>query len=335
MSPMSEPKKIETPLVSVVVPTKNPGRIFRDVLAAVMQQKCNFPFEVIVIDSGSKDGTVEFARTTAAVVIEIRSTEFGHGRTRNRAISEAKGTFVCMLTHDAKPASDSWLSELVKPLLADDNVGGSFGRHLPYPSAHLCTARDLNLHFDGFASRPAVVWIDDKEKYKRDEGYRQQLHYFSDNNACIRKSVWSECPYPDVEFAEDQLWAEQMLCRGYRKAYADQAQVYHSHDYSQWDNFRRSVDESKALHSMFGYRMCPTLAHGALQAYLCAKRDVEYVFSRVGSYAALKDAIAVPLRHLGRQLGWYLGQRSNIIPAWLLSHLSVDAAMRAGKRKGA
>ena len=71
---------------SVVIPTKNPGQIFRDVLDRVLEQECPWDFEVLVIDSGSNDGTQDYARSKPGVRLhEITPEEFGHGRTRNLA----------------------------------------------------------------------------------------------------------------------------------------------------------------------------------------------------------------------------------------------------------
>ena len=63
-----------------------------------------------------------------------------------------------------------------------------------------------------------MVWLDDKARYDRDEPYRQRLHFFSDNNALVRRSVWEQIPYPDVDFAEDQIWAQQIIEAGWKRA---------------------------------------------------------------------------------------------------------------------
>src|SRR5690349_7580189 len=75
---------------SVVIPTKNPGPIFRQVLAAVCSQETPFDYDVLVVDSGSTDGSVEFVREFAdprVRLMQIKPTEFGHGKTRNLAIA--------------------------------------------------------------------------------------------------------------------------------------------------------------------------------------------------------------------------------------------------------
>ena len=91
---------------SVVIPTKNPGAIFQRVLDAVETQETKWPYEILVIDSGSTDGTVDFIQSRKNVRLhQILSTEFGHGKTRNLGVSMTSGEFVAMLTHDALPVN--------------------------------------------------------------------------------------------------------------------------------------------------------------------------------------------------------------------------------------
>lgn len=79
------------------------------------------------------------------------------------------------------------------------------------------------------------------------------LAFFSDNNSCIRRSVWEQYPYPEVEFAEDQIWMRQMIEKGYKKVYCPEATVYHSHNYDPSTYFMRYYDEHKGLYEIHGY----------------------------------------------------------------------------------
>jgi rhamnosyltransferase len=316
---------------TVAILTKNPGPIFKEVLAAVLAQKMPQPYEVLVVDSGSSDGTVEFLRGQQGIrLLEIKSSEYGHGRTRNLAVSQAKGEYIAMITHDAKPADSSWLANLIAPLQNDASVAGVFGRHLAYPEARPWTKRDLIAHFDHFLTWPLVMGIEDKERYARDPGYRQVMHYFSDNNACLRKSVWDQINYPDVDFAEDQLWAQAIMEAGHKRAYAHDAVVYHSHDYSVRDTFRRSFDESRALKRLFGYDLCPSLAHGAYQVFACTRRDEKYLKATVGFRKGYKLALILPMLHLAKQMGFYIGRYQGKFKSVLFRLFSLDSA---NKRK--
>ena len=139
-----------------------------------------------------------------------------------------------------------------------------------------------------------------------DVGYRQWLHYFSDNNAALRKSVWQNIPYPEVDFAEDQLWAKEIMEKGYKKAYADDAIVYHSHNYSIGQTFRRSYDESRALKKLFGYNICPSLLNVFYQTLACTRRDIKYL-KHACNHSSVKSSLKIVAMHFLKQLGYYLG----------------------------
>jgi rhamnosyltransferase len=312
-------------VATVAILTKNPGSIFKDVLRQVLAQKTAWRYEVLVIDSGSLDGTIEFIQDHVSVrLIQIASSEFGHGKTRNLAMSLAQGKYVAMLTHDAKPFDSDWLSNIVAVMESDCAIGGVFGRHVAYPEATPYIKRDLKLHFDHFLQWPTAMGIEDSARYERDQGYRQVLHYFSDNNACLKKSVWEILPYPDVDFAEDQLWAKSLVEAGYKRAYADRAVVFHSHDYSIWDTFRRSFDESRAMKRLFGYELCPSFSHALYQIFACTRRDVVYLMrsEKINNYLGL--ALKTPLLHLAKQFGFLIGIRQGAFKGYLFRLFSLD-----------
>jgi len=201
------------PHCSVIVPTKNGMPRFVRVLDKILSQRTSWPFDVIVIDSGSKDGTVEYAQAQSRVrVIEIAPDDFGHGRTRNRAIAETEAPYAALLTHDAEPQNEEWLAHLVAAVEQDPKIAGAFGRHVAYPEASPFLKRDLELHFLGFMAHPLVINKDlNPEGFCSDVSWRQFLHFYSDNNSCLRRSVWQKIPYPDVDFAEDQIWAQKII----------------------------------------------------------------------------------------------------------------------------
>src|SRR5690606_22268481 len=75
----------------------------------------------------------------------------------------------------------------------------------------------------------------------------------------LRRVVWEAIPYPDVDFAEDQIWAQRIIEAGWKKAYSKEAVVFHSHDYSLMERLHRSFDESYAFLRLFNYQLCPSL----------------------------------------------------------------------------
>lgn len=314
---------------SVVIPTKNPGVIFQNVLAAVLGQSTEFDFEVLVVDSGSTDGTLEFIRKTEDHRLHLHCIDpasFGHGRTRNLGVSLTSGEYIAVLTHDATPINNEWLSNLVRVAESDSSIAGVFGRHVAYEDADVYTKQELVAHFEGLRSFP-LIWMNDPEKYKSDQGYRQLLHFFSDNNALLRRSVWERINYPDVDFAEDQQWAKLIIEAGYKKAYAHEAIVSHSHQYSLTERMKRSFDESYAFKRYFGYVLCPNF-FTFLRSWLgLSFMDIKRAISNGYWRSDFLYVARRPADNFMKVLGHYLGGIGTGLPACLRSRLSWDARL--------
>jgi glycosyltransferase involved in cell wall biosynthesis len=312
---------------SVIIPTKNALPLFREVLNAVCRQETSWPYEVIMIDCGSTDGTQECATSYPNVrLIEIDPKTFGHGRTRNQAIEAANSEFVALLTHDAKPFDEHWLANLVATAEQDVRIAGVFGRHVAYENQSPFTELELDEHFEGFLRHPLVVDRDtDPKRYQNDIGWLQFLHFYSDNNSLMRKSVWREHPYPDVEFAEDQLWAKLVIDKGYRKAYAPGAVVYHSHDYNPWERLRRAFDESRNFNKHFGYHIVPSFPAACSSIYrvILASFSCRIDPDRYGVVTPI-DRCKRTVLSVSKIIGLYLGTNHERLPKPINNFLSLD-----------
>lgn len=318
------------PLASVIIPVKNGGPLFGRILDAVLAQDAPWPFEVLVIDSGSRDGSVETAKKRGVRIEEIDPKDFGHGRTRNLGASLARGEFLVFITHDAMPVDSHWLRNLVNACNLTPDTAGAFGRHLAYPHASPITRRELAAHFAGFGSRPCIYRMEDPVRYAREEGYRQFLHFFSNNNSCLRRAVWEKYPFPDVDFAEDQIWAKGIIEAGYAKAYAPDACVYHSHDFGALETARRAFDESRALHRIFGYRLVPSLPRAVRTWAYLVQRNLAWIREEVPDPGKrLGLACSSPVLALAKVAGLYLGGREGSLPEWTIRRLSRDKSLQS------
>jgi glycosyltransferase involved in cell wall biosynthesis len=241
--------------VSVVIPTFNAGNQFGRVLDRVLAQAGPFEADILCIDSGSTDYTVETIAARETVrLIKIPNEEFNHGGTRNLGVENCDSDYVAFLTQDALPASERWLFDLAGAVRATPGAALGFGRHLAYPSASPFVRRDLDAHFNTFKNGPLIVNMDtDRERFEaRDESWFEFLRYNSDNNSCISRRVWETLPLPVINFGEDQLWAWQVITAGYSKIYVDAAAVYHSHNYDAEQTRARARTESGFFKQVFG-----------------------------------------------------------------------------------
>jgi len=219
--------------ISVLVLTKNEAANIDTCLKCVLSQECEGTLEVIVIDSGSTDGTIEIARRHPVRIEQIQPGEFHHAKTRNYAASLATGEFLVYLAADACPASTNWLRSLISNF-ADDSVGAVYGRHLPKPGCN--------------AERQAVlgtVYGDDrvlKKTSQRSElGYR--YYHFSTVNAAIRRDVWEAIRFPEeLKVFEDVGIAKRILDSNWTIVYEPRAAVYHSHNHTTLGLFKRYFD---------------------------------------------------------------------------------------------
>lgn len=280
---------------SVIIPTLNGGETLKKVITAIEKQQTPWLYEIVIVDSGSTDGTYEYLQSHSLVRVEqIDRSEFQHGRTRNYAISLTKGEFIAVLTQDAMPVDEYWLYNLVTSLEVNPAAAGAFGKHVAWHDASPFVKRDLTEHFQHFDHQPEVVskFLDKRRWHLKDIQWKQFLHFFSDNNACLRRSIWEQIPYPEVEYGEDQLWAWEIIKAGYSKVYAKDAVVYHSHDYDATESEQRAYEETKFFKQHFGYKLIDIVnKQVALQSL--NMRDSEWAKGNAISTSQLSERLAI------------------------------------------
>jgi GT2 family glycosyltransferase len=245
-------------LLDVVVPTWNGKAEFESVLEALRGQRIADQMQIHCIDSSSTDGTIDWLKAQKDVSLTvIDQKEFQHGRTRNFAASLGNAPFIGFITQDAMPATHHWATDIVKMFRAVPDAAGLFGRHISYPDHPYFVQQEITTHFKNMLQYPLVLSKHtDSERWESgDIGWWQFLHFYSDNNSAMRRSVWNEIPYPEVDYGEDQVWARNIIDVGYSKIYAPTATVYHSHDYDPEQTYKRSKTEGAFFYDHFGYTL--------------------------------------------------------------------------------
>ena len=314
---------------SVIVPVKNGGVLLTKILAGVLEQQTSWLFDVLVIDSGSTDGSQQRVRDLGIPLHEIEPAEFGHGKTRNLGASLTAGEFIVYLTHDALPADQYWLQNLIAAAELTPDTAGAFGSHYAYPESGPIIARELTEHFAGFGSEPVSVRMDDPQRYADEESYRQFLHFFSSNNSCLRRSVWQHIPLPDVDFAEDQTWAKSIIEAGYAKAFAPNAGVFHSHSFGVLESYRRAFDEARSYKRCFDYDLVPNFKHLVVHLTRLNWRDIRWIReAKLSRVAKLHWLLKTPFLNLAKMTGYYAGGQQHRLPTWLVEQFSRDKALQ-------
>jgi len=218
---------------SILVLTKNEARNIDACLKAVFSQNAVEAFQVIIVDSGSTDATLEIARRFPVRIEQIPAEAFHHARTRNFAASLAEGQILVFLVADAAPVSDAWLRSMLSNF-DDPGVGAVYGRQIPKPGSSL-------------EREDALDTIYGEQRIVKDPAHRNGLGYrfyhFSDVNAAMRRSVWEEARFPeDLKVFEDMGIAKRILDAGWKIVYEPEACVFHSHHHTTIGLFKRYFD---------------------------------------------------------------------------------------------
>ncbi|MGI8904287.1 MAG: glycosyltransferase family 2 protein [Solirubrobacteraceae bacterium] len=316
-------------LVTVAIPVRDGAQVLEATLAAVRSQRLmpGASLELLVCDSGSRDGSVGIARRFGAEVIEIAPESFSHGATRNLLMARASGAHVAFLTQDAVPAGEHWLMRLLEGFSFADDVALVFGPYRPRSGASPMVARELTGWFDSF-SPPLTPRIDRLESTERGLGARAllgPLGFFTDANGAIARAAWKCVPFRPVAYAEDHVLAHDMLRAGYAKVYHPEAAVIHSHDYSSWDWVRRSFDEARALQEVYGFREPLQARRLALQIY--GRVGADWRWAQEHEHAACRTPLLLArstAHHVLRSAGAVLGARAGRLPEALVHALSLE-----------
>ena len=301
--------------VSVAVPVLDGGPLFRELLAAVRAQRIGAEVEIVVVDSGSRDGSADAARAHGALVETIPRAAFSHGGTRNRLMELSTGDIVAFLTQDALPAGDGWLAALAGGFALGADIGLVCGPQRARQDASPMVRHDLDAFFARFGEAPRV---------DRGEAGLGPETFFSSANGAVARWAWQRVPFRAVAYAEDHFLAADMLRAGLAKAYVPEAAVVHSHDYPGLGTLRRAYDDFSALHDVHGLRepLSPRFVAARVRNDVAAERAA---LARDGVRGRELDAATVAaLRyHAQRALGRSLGTNADRLPRALRTRLSL------------
>ncbi len=291
-----------TPEVSIVVPTRNGGATLSALIDAISSQTDSATRELIVVDAGSTDGTLDIVRAAADHVIEIAPDRFNHGTSRNLGVERASGRFVVLTVQDARPLTQDWLTHLLAPLRRDDGVAGVFARQVPRPDASAVT-RDHLARWVASHPTPRCMTLDPETFAHLSPADRLLRCAFDNVCSAVRRAVWEQVPFRATPIAEDLEWSRTVLLAGHAIAYAPDAVVEHSHDRSVRYELARTWTLHQQLLRLFGLRPVPTI--GALATS---------VVSTLRAHRQVLGAAGVPAgsrqwrRGIGLAIAWPLGQ---------------------------
>ena len=294
--------------VPIVIPTRNAGPRLEEVLTAIAAQAGAFQPEVIAIDSGSSDGTLARLKRHGARILTVAPGEFNHGRTRNQAMNEVHSDFAVMLVQDAVPASPAWLASLLRPLLDDSSLAGTFARQIPRARASRITAHYLA---QWVAAQPEARIAGPLTVEMFEHMPPEDRHWtcaFDNVCSCIRLSVWRDHPFPTTPIGEDLEWARDVLLAGHKLAYVPEAVVEHSHERPIAYELQRTYLVHQRLAALFGLTTVPTI--GSLVRSIVTTVPANARVAADEPAGRVRAVLRGAALGIAQPIGQYLGARS-------------------------
>lgn len=211
--------------IGVFIPTWNAGPDFAFVLDAIERQQDVTP-KLFVIDSGSTDGTLEVLSERGIRHEVIDQADFNHGETRNRGV-EALGTeLVALLSQDAEPVGDHWLSGLAEAF-DEDGVVGAYAAQRPRPGCHPFQRINLARHMS--AERVVREPLSPEEFGNLSPLDRLERIRFDNVASMVRREALLQTPFPSTPFGEDLAWARAVVTARKSVVFCPDVEVLHSH----------------------------------------------------------------------------------------------------------
>lgn len=221
--------------IVVIIPVYHPDKKFNSLLRMLKKQE-DVLFDLYIVNSGSDKKQYEKDLDGLSyTMVDIDPSTFNHGGTRLKAAETCeKYSFLVYMTQDAVLADKHSLSNLLKAF-ADKDVGCAYGRQLPNADAGILAA---HARLFNYPDKSQIKQLSDKQRL----GIKTV--FISDTFAAYRRSaLFAIGNFPEhVILSEDTYVAAKMVLAGWKVAYRADAKVYHSHNYTIMQEFRRYFD---------------------------------------------------------------------------------------------
>lgn len=274
--------------------------------------------ELLVVDTESNDTTRDIALDFGAKISSVKKEDFDHGGTRSWIAGQAKGDILVFFTQDAIPVTPDAIEKLIAPINEDRDISVTYGRQLPNHDAGIAASQ---LRLFNYPATSSVRCFEDREKLGL------KTIFVSNSFAAYRKSSLAAVGYfkNGLIFGEDTCTVGRMLKEGMKIAYVADAKVYHSHNYTWKEDFKRAFDIG-VLHSrekwlLETYGRAESIGRGYIRSQIAN-------LVKIGGLTATIDFIA---RNSLKFFGYKLGRQHKIMPTALILSLSMH---RSWWRKG-
>jgi glycosyltransferase involved in cell wall biosynthesis len=218
---------------SIIIRTYNESKHIGELLSAIVDQDCNpDDREIIVVDSGSTDGTLRIARSFPVKITHIQKDEFSFGRSLNRGCAASSGQVLVFVSGHCIPASKYWLQELISPL-GKEGVVYTYGGQLGNGDSCFSECQIFAKYFPSTSRIP------------------QEGFYCNNANSALLRTVWASNPFDEeLPGLEDMHLAKKLVQQGHKIGYVAPAAVFHLHSET-WSQIKRRFErEAIALQNI-------------------------------------------------------------------------------------
>lgn len=282
--------------IGVVIPTWNSKKHLKQTLPPLIHSPLK-P-KILVIDSSSKDGTVEEALSFGCQVVVIPQNEFNHGLTREKARKILQTDIVVMMTDDAYLENHHSLEQLISPI-QEGLSEVSYARQIPKESAGFFEAFPREFNYPETSHFRSIF---DSKKWG--------VYTFFCSNSCaayLNQALDQVGGFQNVLLGEDTVAVASLLRSGYKIAYVAEARVKHSHAYTLKQEFQRYFDTGYARKSYA--QLINTSSSDNQRGASLFKAMLKRLFR--------EKPYLIPyliMNMIAKFLGYHLGKRANLLP---------------------
>ena len=226
---------MEKKTVDVIIPAYRPGEGWKQMLRGLEGQ--TWPVHrLIVMNTGKEKWKAAYEKTTIPMEVHhLTREEFDHGKTRDQAARMSRADYLLFMTQDALPEDCHLIEKLVEAMERDEKIGAAYARQLPREDCRLMEqyTRQFN-----YPEESRVKWLADLPEL----GIK--TYFCSNVCAMYRRELYLQLGgfVQKAIFNEDMIFAGELIQKGYGVAYAAEAKVVHSHNYSAIQQFHRNFD---------------------------------------------------------------------------------------------
>jgi rhamnosyltransferase len=280
-------------IYKVIILTYNAGNFLEnqsDKLINIMRVSAE---DILIIDSSSTDNSLSIIKKYCISHKVINKSDFDHGATRQLGVDLIDSDIYIFMTQDAIPVDENTIKNIIKAF-DDPKVGCAYGRQLPYKEANLLSRHARSFNYS-------------KESYVRsyEDRYVHGIKtcFNSNSFAAYRKTALTEVSgFPSRNIlGEDMFVAAKMLQAGWKIAYCADAKVYHSHNYTLAQEFKRYFDIG-VFHTEQSW-ILEAFKPPSKEGFKYVKSELRYCWNQQAYLQIIKSLLTVGLKLIGYKLG--------------------------------